>query len=245
MRLIPLYLAFTAGILALFLTIEAPTSPSLEEFGIGKIVGIILGVFFGVLIIAYVFFLPYFYRRLVKEDARVKFYHIPLGPLLWKDNPPLYFPADPKGPVVIDYYENAYYSSSDSSPEGSVTDGSIHEKGKMDLKDPERGSDEMVMRPSKRPMTPTERFLKPTQHLSIANPRRLFSYVQWFLLRGVTTDCVSHASSSLHDIHGKAKHYDVKVEHLWTYAQVTSAMLMSIAHGTLSAAFHPYAQSSY
>jgi phosphate/sulfate permease len=33
-------------------------------------------------------------------------------------------------------------------------------------------------------------------------------------------------------VHAKAKRYDNRVEHLWTYAQVASAMMMSIAHGS-------------
>lgn len=40
MRLIPLYLAVTAALLALFIVVEAPTAPSLEEFGAGKAAGI-------------------------------------------------------------------------------------------------------------------------------------------------------------------------------------------------------------
>ena len=65
MRLIPLYLAFTAAMLALFNVVETPTAPSLEELGARKAVGSILGVFRGCLGIAYVFFVPYFERRLL------------------------------------------------------------------------------------------------------------------------------------------------------------------------------------
>lgn len=166
----------------------------------------------------------------MKQDARVKFYHIPLGPMLWKDDPWIYFPADPKGAVVVDYYQNAYYSE-DSSPSRSV-EGSITEHTKGDSPtDPEKNTDALIVR-GPRPITPEERFLKPTAHLSMFDPRRLWSYFLYALLHGVTTDCVSHESSKLHAIHGKATHYDVRVEHLWTYAQVASAMLMSIAHGS-------------
>lgn len=253
MRLIPLWLAITAALLALFIVIEAPTAPSLEDFGVGKSIGIstftymtskravadkstVLGVFFGMLVIAYTFFLPYFYRRLIKNDSRVKFYHLPLGPMLWKENPWLYFPAK-SDHVVVDYYENAYYKkdydSTDSS-EASLNDAPIGETGKTaDMGVAEKGfkadGAKSMMR---KPLTPRERFLKPNEHLAMANPRRLFGYLKFGLLRGVTTDCVSHASTSLHDVHSRAKHYDIKVEHLWTYAQVASAMLMSIAHGS-------------
>jgi phosphate/sulfate permease len=33
-------------------------------------------------------------------------------------------------------------------------------------------------------------------------------------------------------VHARAIIYDNKTEHLWTYAQVASAMMMSIAHGS-------------
>lgn len=79
---------------------------------------------------------------------------------------------------------------------------------------------------------PTERFLKPTEHLSIFNPKRLWSWFKFITLQGVTRDCVSHDSDRLAKTHDLAKHYDNKVEHLWTYPQVASAMLMSIAHGS-------------
>ncbi len=69
-------------------------------------VGIILGVFFGCLIICYVFFIPFFERKLIKKDARLRIWHIPLGPLLKRENPPLYFPG--KGEqYVTNYYEDA------------------------------------------------------------------------------------------------------------------------------------------
>lgn len=103
LRLIPWYLAFTAGVLALFIIDELPQGESLEEMGAGKATGIILGVFFGILAIGYIFFVPYFHRRLVKNDARMRPWHIPLGPMLYKEDPPIYWPG--KGDeVVTDYY---------------------------------------------------------------------------------------------------------------------------------------------
>ena len=44
----------------------------------------------------------------------------------------------------------------------------------------------------------------------------------------------SHLLSNpdLGDVHARAIVYDNRVEFLWTYAQVASAMMMSIAHGS-------------
>lgn len=233
MMAIPFYIAFTCAVLALFLTVEAPTAPSLEEFGAGKAVGIVLGVFFGMLLLAFVFFKPYLHRRLVKNDARIKFYHIPLGPLLMKENPYIYYPARADGVAVIDYYENAYASersSSDSlakSPHSSDKDISTGDTSAL-----EKANPLVVPTARNRIISPEERFLAPTKHLSVANPSRLWGFFKWFLFQGVTRDCVSHESPHLQATHARAKRYDNRVEHLFTYAQVLSAMLMSIAHGS-------------
>ena len=240
LRLIPFYLAFTGSMLALFIVIEAPTAPSLEEFGAGKAAGIILGVFAGVLLIAYGFFMPYFHRRLVKEDARVKFYHLPLGPLLWRDDPWLYFPAPADGEVVIDYYKNAHSdepvapAAVDSATDKKADDASNNNNGSTgDSSALEKGADAVHQRVrSTKPMEPEERFLAPTSHLPVYNPSRLWSFAKFFLLQGVTRDCVTHDSERLEKTHALAKQYDNRVEHLWTYAQVASAMIMSIAHGS-------------
>ena len=241
MRLIPFYFATTASILALFIVVEAPTAPSLEEFGAGKAVGIILGVFAGVLLIAYVFFMPYFERRLIKQDSRVKFYHIPLGPLLRKENPPLYFPGKEGGKYVIDYYEDPYAdtdSCASSVKEKHNADGgvSIEPIPIADTSALEKGETVPTARPGvvarKRPLEPEERFLDPVRDLTWGNPQRWWGYAKFLFLQGVTRDCVSHDSAKLRDIHAKAQKYDVRVEHLWTYCQVASAMLMSIAHGS-------------
>lgn len=111
-RAIHFYLAFTAGVLALFMVVEAPNLESIETMARGKVYGAIFGCFFGMLAISYIFFDPFFERRLVKKDPRVRFYHIPLGPLLRKNNCWLYFPARKDRQVVIDYYQGSSTVSS-------------------------------------------------------------------------------------------------------------------------------------
>ncbi|RGP69395.1 phosphate transporter [Fusarium longipes] len=254
LRAIPVYLAFTGAVLALFITIEAPTAPSLEELGAGTAVGIVLGAFFGMLLIAYVFFVPYFHRVVVKNDPRVRPWHIPLGPLLYRENPPLYFPG--KGDsIVLDYYESAHggadtpedeklgklqrdqrpspetqRGSGDTQQDASITSGHENLTGLEEL---ERGENPALIRRKRvRHVEPEERWLVPVQHLPIYHPRRVANFLKYFLLQGVSRDCVTHASQALADIHKKAKRYDNRIEHLWTYAQVASAMMMSIAHGS-------------
>lgn len=258
LRLIPFYLAFTAAILALFLAVEVPGTPDLGEVA-AEIAGSILAVFFGVLIVAYVFFMPYFKRKLVKQDSRLKIWHLPLGPLLNRDNPPLYFPG--KGEeFVTNYYEDAYGNIAagrkdeergktfdgktyDDVPETSVQDdekganaASSGETSVLDCGENGNGKDKGLEVPTtqrkKKQQEPHERWVVPVQELSWVNPNKWWNWFKFLLLRGVFMDCVTHDSLLLKEIHAKAKRYDVRVEHMWTYCQVVSAMMMSIAHGS-------------
>jgi phosphate/sulfate permease len=251
MLAVPFYLAFTGGVLALFITIEAPTAPSLEELGVGTACAIVLGTTFGVLAISYVFFIPYCHRVIVLKDPRMRPWHIPLGPLLRKDNPPLYFPG--KETMLIDHYQNARdhataprekpsaHNAAGQTPPPSGTDPSVGvlqgpEGGKSsEAKDKdveEQPGEQAGLRHVHRKPEPEERFLAPNAHLTLYHPRRIRGYVLYGLLQGVTRDCVTHQSLALEKVHGRARRYDNRVEHLWTYLQVVSAVMMSISHGS-------------
>ncbi|KAF7681426.1 phosphate permease (pho89 pi cotransporter pho89) [Alternaria burnsii] len=244
LRLIPFYLAFTAGVLALFIIDELPNGESLEEMGAGKACGIILGVFFGMLAISYIFFIPYFTRRLVKGDTRLRAWHIPLGPLLYRENPPIYFPG--KGDqIVTDYYaKSAPVATSEQEnlkgekPIGHSTSVDNKSSGDSDNIDVEGGRG--LSRPLPRDGAvahivpakpePEERWLKPVEHLPVYSPKKIMNWTKFILLQGVSRDVVTQ--KDLADVHSRAIVYDNRVEHLWTYAQVASAMMMSIAHGS-------------
>lgn len=235
MRLIPFYLAFTGSILALFIVIELPTAPSLEEFGAGKASGIIIGTFVGILAIAFIFFRPYFHRRIIKEDTRIEFWHIPLGPLLWKEDPPLYFPGKAKE-EVRDYYAITLDTEKNLRP-SQLPDTNEEPLAKGSERDLQNDSGAAIVerRPSAVIVTkpgPHERFLAPVRHLPWTNYRRWIGYLKFGLLQGVTRECVAYKGDSMVHFHAHAKRSDLRVEHLWTYCQVASAMMMSIAHGS-------------
>ncbi|KAK3215604.1 hypothetical protein GRF29_8g561905 [Pseudopithomyces chartarum] len=255
LRLIPWYLAFTAGVLALFILAEIPGGESLEERGAGEACGIVLGTAAGVLVLCYIFFVPYFHRRLVKNDARMRPWHIPLGPLLYREDPPVYFPG--KGTqVVTDYYaktsveekttdlEKDFIKDNKSRPigestgnngdaistaidDGSNRNGTSERSGHgLSVPNPNRLSAHIV--PGK--PEPEERWLHPVRDLPIYHPKKLSNWAKYALLQGVSRDVVTQ--KNLGDVHARATVYDNRVEHLWTYAQVASAMMMSIAHGS-------------
>lgn len=128
--------------------------------------------------------------------------------------------------------ESSDYDSKrdDSEPNTSLRDDSTRDEEKTNL---DAAADTQVMRERKaKYIPPYERWIVPVQQSSWLNPRKVWNWFKFLTLRGVFMDVITHDSARLHAIHARANRYDVRVEHMWTYCQVVSAMLMSIAHGS-------------
>lgn len=240
LRVIPFYYALTAGILALFFVMDGGHGiPTIEKMGAGKACGIILGVFGGVLVITALFFVPYFNAKLVKEDTRLRFWHIPMGPLLLKDGYNLYWPGKAEVPVVTDYYASEYTGDHDNTETDSVQKegkGVTMNAGEEPV--PSNGSDAAQAPVDKS----RQKDLEAVDRLPWAHPKRIWTTVRMVASHGITRDVIGHQSRGLEHIHERAPVFDNKVEHLWTTAQVCSAMIMSIAHGAndISNAIGPF-----
>lgn len=219
MRLIPWYLAFTAGVLALFIIDELPNGETLEDMGPGKSIGIILGVFVGVLAFAYTFFIPYFHRRLIMNDARMRPWHIPLGPLLYRDDPPIYWPG--KGnEVVTDYYAKSSVETPSNDLEKApaketALGDAFHNKSNdvngdglstsVDRNDCSEGpAPRGLSMPNPRVDTvahvipkkpePEERWLHPVRDLPFYSSKKIANWTKFLLLQGVSRDVVTQKS---------------------------------------------------
>ncbi|KAG9252920.1 phosphate transporter [Emericellopsis atlantica] len=231
---LPFYYALTAGILSLFIIMDGGHGiPTPEEMGTGKVCGIILGVFAGVWIISAVFFIPYFHAKLVKEDSRLRFWHIPMGPLLWKEGYSLYWPGSSNAPVTVDYYATDYIKDDDMSqshtrPESS--DGAP-QKGPMENPAEENNARAVSDNPQTAVDEKRQKSLEAIDRLPWMHPKRLYATAKLVVTYGITRDVIHHQSKGLEEVHARAPQFDNKVEHLWTTAQVCSAMIMSISHG--------------
>ncbi|KAK0642118.1 phosphate transporter [Cercophora newfieldiana] len=211
------------------------TRLGLEEMGAGTACAIVLGTFFGTLALAYVFFLSYLHRVVVLRDERMRPWHIPLGPLLRRESPPLYWPG--RKAMLVDHYLSAHerhQRTDDAAQQQQQQQQQQPEKDAEDPPSPDRDADHppgtsSIRRPDP---PPHERFLAPVAHLPLYHPRRVRGLLLFGFLQGVTRDCVTHSSNRLEAVHGKAPRYDNRIEHLWTYPQVLSAIMMSIAHGS-------------
>ncbi|KAJ5264248.1 hypothetical protein N7505_008169 [Penicillium chrysogenum] len=235
LRVLPFYYAITAAILALFIVVSGGHGiPKLEVLGAGKACGIVIGVFAGVWVISAVFFVPYYWRSLVKGDSRLRFWHIPMGPLLWKDNYTLYFPGNPDKSIVPNYYESDLKGETDTLRSGSATEGqeSTFTTPEIEpLKGDPSAAENDARRADARIAEKHQKELQALDTLPWIHPKRIFATLKLVFTYGITRDVIHHQSKGLDHIHQRAPVFDNKVEHLWTTAQVCSAMIMSISHG--------------
>lgn len=171
-----------------------------------------------------------------------------MGPLLWRDGYTLYLPGDESKAVVPDYYSTGYIEKKSETSSLASRDGKqveIDEKATQDeastlrkrsrivsdsdhlqADDPGmqyKAADEAIGKARKSDLEAVEK-------LAWAHPRRIWAMVRLVLTHGISKDVIAHQSRGLEDIHQRAPVFDNKVEHLWTTAQICSAMIMVSRH---------------
>jgi hypothetical protein len=180
--------------------------------------------------------------RLIKEDHRIRFGHVLLGPLLWNEDGWLPFPGKVEERVVPDYYMHTYRGEGDPyaevSADGAVAEAQVHSKEHgIELPAAEITKGVNGERDSEAAVRKVEASeLKEVDNLPLLHWKRGWIMIKYvfthILFRAFIEDVLSHQSKGLAHIHARAARYDNKVEHLWSAAQVASAMIMSVAHGS-------------
>lgn len=163
--------------------------------------------------------------RLIKEDRRLRIWHIPMGPLLWKDNYSLYLPGDPDHDVVPNYYESDMKAVDSDGSIAGVSNEPKHadeQQHNQQESDPAKTADATAAREHQEDLAVVD-------SLAWAHPKRIYTTLKMVFMYGMTRDVIHHQSKGLEKVHQRAPVFDNKVEHLWTTAQVCSAMVSGLA----------------
>lgn len=201
--------------------------------------GCILGVAFGVMLLCFVFFLPYLHRRIQQEDWTLKWYHIFWGPLLLRRGDVPERPAHTE--IIQDYYRGhktrAELESSHVPPMHTTDEekiGSVpgtHAPG------------EIVSEPPSSVHSATKATVggRPAVVGPWYAPGNLFIRANYYIFRGVNRDVVTEQSGrgagpgflagDLAAMHARTEHFDNKTEHLYSFLQVLTAATASFTHG--------------
>jgi len=234
--LVPVYFAVTASLIVMLLVWKGGSyEVALTDAEI-PIVVVLVGLGFGLLV--GIFFVPWLYRVIIKEDWQLRFYHIYLGPFLLMrgDVPPP--PADYAG-RVRDYYEgHATQEDVASTRDLESRDGSLSD---MSMSEKERSG--------AAPAAQEARQWKKKERKALVGPKpigqkwysgdMMFWYLKWAIFHGVDQDVAGHqsgdnkglAAGNLDEMHAKAARYDNRAEYLYSFLQIMTAATASFTHG--------------
>jgi len=213
---------------------------NLDKWSTGQILGCIFGVAFGVAALCILFFLPYLYRKLIKEDWELRWYHIFLGPMLLRRGEVPERPLEVE--VVQDYYAGFNASTNavreDSEDTASGEAGSDVEKAAVNI------GDEISAHGEVSTMMTTKTTTKSTAIQAGQKPQgpwyqydNLARLARKIIFHGVDVDVVesqkkkSTIAGNVTKIHAAVTHYDNKAEHTYSFLQVMTAATASFAHG--------------
>lgn len=206
----------------------------------------------GVVIVQCIFFMPWLWVRVMREDWTLRWYHVFHGPYIFQRPPP---PPTPFGfvkPQIKDYYrghltaeELAYVRASESLLQSVQTpNGQPPDSGKDD--------DDFILPlpaqplPPETPPTPprqldsnhsSDTFIPPRPPGPWNSAQVLLWRVNRFLLRGIEQDVIGMQKRNvvlkwdLEDMHSRAAHYDNRAEYMYSALQILTAAAASFTHG--------------
>lgn len=251
---VPVYFGITASLLTMLLLWKGGAyKVTLTD---PEVAGTIVGVGAAFALFISIVLMPWIYRVVICEDWQLRWWHIPLGPLLLRrgEVPPP--PEDTE--VVKDYYEGRMTKEELDAQKAAGRDdveitggGAASSVTEKNISNAGENSDAASAEPPVSTPAPRKKkgFVGPKPDGKWYEGKVLFWYVKWALLRGIDQDVLgsqnekSALAKNLREIHAHAAHFDNKAEYMYSFLQVMTAATASFTHGAndIANAIGPYA----
>jgi sodium-dependent phosphate transporter len=193
------------------------------------------------MIICVVFLLPYFHRRLVKEDWTIRFYHVFWGPALLYRGPVPPPPENHKVEIVQDFYRGKITQTDIQNQAALDTNVEAQVKNGKETSSTDSPIDEATPREGAQRLADVD---KPEPFYKSWNG--FWKFLKRTVLYGMFVEVVEEQgrsngskldnllSKNVAEAHANAKKYDNKTEYLYSMLQVFTATTASFAHGYLT-----------
>ncbi|KIW89893.1 uncharacterized protein Z519_09322 [Cladophialophora bantiana CBS 173.52] len=240
---IPAYFVVTGSLIAM-LIIWKGASSRLNSLSDGEIIGCIIGTGFGVGLLVIIFFLPYLWVKVVRDDWQINWRYIPLGPLLLRRSRDI--PPKPENITSIQNYYRGHLTRQELDCRNHQQDVEANTNQGHENPNEHKGSPRPLESPSH----------------TIVGPRpdgKWYTHsVLWWALKkafwhGIDQDVIDAQkkrnilSGDVEEMHARAAHYDNKAEYMYSFLQVMTASAASFTHGAndVSNAVGPFATIYY
>ncbi|KAA8652173.1 hypothetical protein EYZ11_000498 [Aspergillus tanneri] len=261
---VPVYFGITSALLTMLIVWKGGSSRI--TLNTPQTVGVIIGVGAAVALLVCIFFLPWLYQRLIKEDWQLKWYHLFLGPLVLRRND---IPRAREGHSIVQNYYRGHKTMDElqaeragrpsSDPEQGVRTSDLAKEKEKESHATSTAAEKSEPSTSAPASTVGEKevpfsFIGPRpQDKGFFHPVMLFWQFRRFFFRGVEQDVVglqkkrNILTGDIELVHAHATHYDNKAEHMYSFLQVMTAATSSFTHGAndVSNAVGPYATIYY
>lgn len=242
--LVPVYFGITACLLTMLLLWKGGSyTITLTD---AEIAGTIVGVGAAWALVIAFFLNPWLYRVVIEDDWKLRWWHIPMGPLLLRRGEVPVRPEDVE--VVKDFYAG-HLTKEELDARRAAQRGDVEIAAGLENGEKKAASDTSDAGDHDQPRAPVKKLVGPKPEGAWYTGSVFFWYVKWALLRGVDQDVVnmqnkrSVLSGDVEEIHAHAAHYNNKAEYMYSFLQVMTAATASFTHGAndISNAIGPYA----
>ncbi|KAI0469743.1 phosphate transporter [Xylariaceae sp. FL0804] len=213
---VPIYFGVTAMLLAMLL-IWKGGNYDVNLHTDGEYAGAIVGTGVGFALLVAIFLMPWLWRVVVKDDWQIRWYHIPLGPLLLRRSDPTAPPADFQGPIR-NFYEGhldreqldakraalgsgqtandvevgaAGNTGKEASKEAAIADAIVKSSANSSAATAKESSDDEFYQYHHVPEQKTSLVGPKPEHLPWYSGEKLFWYLKLALFHGVDKDVVN------------------------------------------------------
>lgn len=206
-------------------------------------IGIIFGVGIGVALVVATFFLPWLYRVLIKDDWKLRWWHVFLGPLVLRRGE---IPPPPEGQSTVQDYYRGHLTMEQLKAQRAAAQAKLKdiEHGGAASREKEAEASDDAIHSDSDGTAPAS--IAEPQKSSIIGPRPegsnfslpvLFWQFKRVFFHGVDQDIISMQkkrdllSGDIEAIHARVTHYDNKAEYMYSFLQIMTAATASFSHG--------------